>query len=67
VIEKFKRPARPLVAAWLAGMYAGVYPDQETFAAQWAQETQFVPQMDEAQRQVKYATWKKAVQATLNF
>ena len=56
-----------LGVAWLAGMRAGVYPDQQTFAASWTQETQFNPTMDEAQRKAKYASWKKAVQATMSF
>jgi glycerol kinase len=53
--------------AWLAGMHVGVYPDQETFAAQWACDTEFEPQMDEAHRQDKYAAWKRAVAATMSF
>lgn len=56
-----------LGVAWLAGMHAGVYPDQAEFAATWARETQFEPQMDDALRASKYAVWKKAVQATLSF
>lgn len=65
------RPVNPettaLGVAWLAGMQAGVYPDQAEFAAGWARDTQFVPQMDEAVRQTKYARWKRAVAATLSF
>lgn len=53
--------------AWLAGMHVGVYPDQATFAALWACDTKFEPHMDEAQRQDKYAAWKRAVEATLSF
>ena len=56
-----------LGVAWLAGMHAGVYPDQEQFAKSWTQETQFTPKMDDDQRDAKYALWKKAVDATLNF
>lgn len=55
-----------LGVAWLAGMRAGIYPDQQGFAQTWARETQFTPQMDDALRQSKYAAWKKAVQATLS-
>lgn len=53
--------------AWLAGMHVGAYPDQDTFAALWACDTKFEPQMDESQRQDKYAAWKRAVAATLSF
>ncbi|MGC1494501.1 MAG: glycerol kinase GlpK [Sulfitobacter sp.] len=56
-----------LGVAWLAGMRAGIYPDQETFAASWARETQFTPSMDNTLRDAKYTSWKKAVQATLSF
>ncbi|WP_395002454.1 glycerol kinase GlpK [Cypionkella sp.] len=55
-----------LGVAWLAGMRAGIYPDQQGFAKTWARQTQFTPQMDDALRQSKYAAWKKAVQATLS-
>ncbi|MDG1470349.1 MAG: glycerol kinase GlpK [Ascidiaceihabitans sp.] len=60
------RETTALGVAWLAGMYAGVYPDQAGFAAGWARETQFVPGMDVALRQTKYARWQKAVTATLS-
>lgn len=56
-----------LGVAWLAGMYAGHYPDQQSFAVSWARETQFTPTMDETQRATKYASWRKAVQATMSF
>ncbi|MCY4336984.1 MAG: glycerol kinase GlpK [Litoreibacter sp.] len=55
-----------LGAAWLAGMRAGVYPDQEGFAKSWALERRFEPGMDEATRSGKYGAWKKAVEATLS-
>ncbi|WP_037373446.1 glycerol kinase GlpK [Sediminimonas qiaohouensis] len=55
-----------LGAAWLAGMQAGVYPDMDGFAAQWALERRFDPQMDEGTRAAKTDTWKRAVAATLS-
>ncbi len=55
-----------LGAAWLAGMWAGIYPDQDTFAKSWAREAQFIPTMENTQREEKYALWKRAVQATLS-
>lgn len=54
-----------LGAAWLAGMRAGVYPDQAEFAAQWALDRRFEPAMDEATRDRRYAGWKDAVKRTL--
>ena len=55
-----------LGAAWLAGSRAGIYPDMEGFAQNWALERRFEPDMDEATRDRKYAGWKKAVAATMS-
>ncbi len=55
-----------LGAAWLAGMRAGVYPDQDGFAATWALDRQFRPAMSEATREARIATWKDAVARTLS-
>jgi glycerol kinase len=55
-----------LGAAWLAGMKAGVYPDQEGFAKTWALERQFTPAMDDTTRDAKYARWQDAVRRTLS-
>ncbi|MDF1619765.1 glycerol kinase GlpK [Pseudothioclava nitratireducens] len=54
-------------AAWLAGQRAGVYPGQEEFAAQWALERCFEPQMPEDRRSAKYAAWQRAIDATMRF
>ena len=54
-----------LGVAWLAGMRAGVYPDQAGFAAGWALDKQFTPQMDDTTRERRYAGWKDAVRRTL--
>ena len=59
------RETTALGAAWLAGMRAGIYPDQAGFAANWALERTFAPGMDQASRERKYSAWKRAVQATL--
>lgn len=52
-------------AAWLAGWHAGLYPAPEEFAAGWALERRFCPQMDEPTRAKKYARWQRCVEATL--
>lgn len=54
-----------LGVAWLAGMKAGVYPDQASFAKNWALDQRFEPQMDEATRDRRYAGWKDAISRTL--
>lgn len=55
-----------LGAAWLAGMKAGVYPDQAGFAKEWALERRFEPEMDEDVRDEGYAGWKDAISRTLS-
>ncbi len=52
-------------AAWLAGMQAGVYPAQEEFAANWARERRFEPEMTADERSARYDRWKRAVSATM--
>ena len=54
-----------LGAAWLAGMRAGVYPDRDGFAAEWALDRRFEPAMDDATRDRRYAGWQDAVKRTL--
>lgn len=56
-----------LGAAWLAGQRAGLYPDQQGFAQNWALERTFEPKMDAGIRDEKYAAWQRAVTATLSF
>lgn len=54
-----------LGAAWLAGMRAGLYPDQDGFSKTWALENRFEPAMEQGDRDARYARWKKAVAATM--
>ncbi|MCF6443357.1 glycerol kinase GlpK [Nereida sp. MMG025] len=55
-----------LGAAWLAGMQAGVYPDQAGFAQTWALDWRFEPQMADDTRAARYAGWKDAIARTLS-
>jgi glycerol kinase len=55
-----------LGAAWLAGSKAGVWPDRVGFAKLWKLERRFTPNMDERERQRKFAGWTAAVGATLH-
>lgn len=52
-------------AAWLAGQRAGFYPGQAEFAATWALQRRFEPDMQAGTRADKYAAWKRAVAATM--
>lgn len=54
-----------LGAGWLAGMRAGVYPDQAGFAETWALDRRFEPEMDAATRAARYARWGRAVKAVI--
>jgi len=55
-----------LGAAWLAGHKAGVWPDQDGFARLWKLDRAFSPALAAAQRERKYAGWKRAVEAVLH-
>jgi glycerol kinase len=54
-----------LGAAYLAGLAAGLCPDPAGFAARWRCARRFVPQMDDALRERKWAGWRDAVGRTL--
>ncbi|HGG04621.1 MAG TPA: glycerol kinase, partial [Aliiroseovarius sp.] len=56
-----------LGAAWIAGMKAGVYPQQDEFARGWALERRFQPAMDDAVRDAKYGAWKRAVKGAMGY
>ncbi|APW65805.1 MULTISPECIES: glycerol kinase GlpK [Arcobacteraceae] len=55
-----------LGVAWLAGMKAGFYPNEEGFSDSWKLERKFEPSMDEEKREILYDGWKDAVQRTLS-
>jgi glycerol kinase len=52
-------------AAWLAGRQAGVWPDEEGFAASWRLDRRFTPSIDAGTRERKLAGWRDAVRRTL--
>jgi len=54
-----------LGVAWIAGHRAGIYPDRDRFAATWALDKTFHPQMDAATREARYKGWQDAVARTL--
>ena len=55
-----------LGVAWLAGMRAHVYPDMDGFAANWALDRRFEPQMDAQTRKRRYGGWQDAISRTLS-
>ncbi len=54
-----------LGAAWLAGMKAGIWPSMDDFAASWARDSRFEPDMDARTRRAKIKGWDEAVRRTL--
>src|SRR5262249_2714722 len=54
-----------LGAAWLAGHKAGIWPDMDGFARQWKLERAFAPRLPAAERERKYAGWRRSVAAVL--
>lgn len=56
-----------LGVAWLAGQRVGLYPDQAGFAKNWALDRSFEPEMAQPSRDEKYAAWKRAVNAAIQF
>ncbi|MBU6498260.1 MAG: glycerol kinase GlpK, partial [Rhodospirillales bacterium] len=55
-----------LGAGYLAGLAAGVCPEPDIFASQWALQRRFLPALDEAMRAARYAGWRAAVRRTLS-
>jgi glycerol kinase len=64
-----ERPASIETTAWgaayVAGLTRSLYPDPETIAAQWLPERRFTPQMPAAEREERYAGWRRAVAGVL--
>jgi glycerol kinase len=54
-----------LGAAYLAGLWAGFFPELDRFAQAWQSERRFAPQMDQATRERKLAGWASAVRRLL--
>ena len=54
-----------LGAAWLAGQRQGIYPDAEGFAASWALDRSFQPQMSDSLRAERQDEWRRAIRATI--
>jgi glycerol kinase len=55
-----------LSAAYLASFTADLYPAPKRFAKTWRLHRRFVPKMQEAEREKRYAGWKDAVSRTLS-
>jgi glycerol kinase len=56
-----------LGAAYAAGLAAGFWPDQVGLMTNWRKSAEWTPKLDAKTRDKRYAKWKKAVRATLNW
>jgi glycerol kinase len=56
------RETTALGAAYLAGLAVGYWKDQAEIEQKWAIDREFLPQMDEAERDQLYRGWKRAVE-----
>jgi glycerol kinase len=56
-----------LGAAYAAGLAVGFWSKEEDLRANWGKDKEWAPQMDAAQREKLYASWKKAVTRTLDW
>lgn len=54
-------------AAFLAGIGQGIWPDQASLAGKWAIDRVFEPVIDTETRETRYATWKRAVERSLDW
>jgi glycerol kinase len=64
-----ERPALVETTAWgaayVAGLTRGLYPDPEKMAARWRPGRRFIPKMLTAEREERYAGWRRAVAGVL--
>ncbi len=56
-----------LGAAYLAGLAVGVWPSTEEIARLWRVEAEYLPRMGDDERQALYASWKRAVERSLEW
>ncbi len=56
-----------LGAAYLAGLGAGVWSSQADLASHWRVDRRFEPAMAPAERDARYATWRRAVARALDW
>jgi len=56
-----------LGAAYLAGLAVGYWSNLAEVASNWALDRQFMPKLDEADRNARFAMWQKAVQRSLSW
>jgi len=61
VIKPVVTETTVLGAAYAAGLAVGYWQNTDALRSNWAEDSRFSPQMDEATRERLYASWQKAV------
>ncbi|MEM7128597.1 MAG: glycerol kinase GlpK [Chloroflexota bacterium] len=56
-----------LGAAYAAGLAIGYWPNIQELRSNWQVDRQWQPQIDEQEREIGYAGWKKAVERTFDW
>jgi glycerol kinase len=56
-----------LGAAYAAGLAVGYWQNLDQLAANWGKDKEWIPRMNEEERQQKYGKWKKAVTRTFDW
>ncbi|MGO1412374.1 MAG: FGGY family carbohydrate kinase, partial [Microbacterium sp.] len=56
-----------LGAAFAAGLAVGFWKDLDELRALWSEDARWEPQMGESEREERLATWRKAVERTLDW
>ncbi|CAN7197620.1 glycerol kinase GlpK [Terrabacter sp. LjRoot27] len=56
-----------LGAAYAAGLAVGYWESTDEIRENWGEDRRWTPQMDEAERERLFRTWKKAVERTLDW
>ncbi|WP_394615518.1 glycerol kinase GlpK [Lentzea sp. JNUCC 0626] len=67
VIRPVVNETTALGAAYAAGLAVGFWKTEDDIRANWAQDKQWEPQMDDSRRASEYANWKKAVSKTFDW
>lgn len=67
VIRAKTNETTALGAAYLAGLGTGIWSSKEEIASKWSAGRSFAPNMEKERREQIYATWKKAVERSMNW
>jgi len=67
VLQAAQAESTALGAAYLAGLQVGVWPDLSALRARGREARRFEPRLPEVERQQRIRTWKRAVQAVIDF